>query len=482
MSRDLNYLKSLHRISVFDDSITFYDYVVVDRRTQRIAKSCTVDSLTGKLHDDKPLPAKYEIANHRYFWNGIPVRGSVTALSLFYFDKFDADAQAHRIASGERIFTDKQYKYYHIGREKLALAWADLRRTVKGGKWLHATVDPHYAAMSGEVDSGDVDGERVRTATFRAVHDPFVKRCIITTWEENRDRAGAVGTEMHMAIQLYYEKQFNRATTPGGQTKAFEQFLNFHKTWVRPRNLSVLRTELSMFDPYSQLNGTIDVIYKVDRQYGNGEPMDVVVADWKCTVDTRATSFNPQRPEFGNPPFSDWPLCKTSERWLQLMVYAKIFADNTGGRYRVISAHIVAFHDERERFSVQDVPLHEPGADTRIQIVFDEQNSAKRTALESEKIRLMAESDQLHEVSCFDVAAMTAELKRQQLYEVMAVTRRLLDVNVLLDALERATRAHNEAKSERHTKRRFADAVSADDDEEKSGPVDCDEISEEGNE
>lgn len=342
MSRAYPYLRGLHPIPVFDDHVVFFDYVVVDSISQR-ALTIGIDWETGRLlPDTPPLTSQQVVANHRYFYNSIPVRGSVTALQ--YFDKFDAVGNARRIATGSRIMEDREYKYYHFARGELCQQWPTLRLLEQRHRhllYMHA--DEHY------VDAELNNEEHVKRGNaFRAVADPFVEKAILASWEKNRDETAELGTAMHKSIQLYYENQAGDMRNPRFELPEFKQFLAYHRRRVEKRGLRILRTELSMFDPYSLLNGTIDAVYEVVKN-GEGapnEPIDVVLADWKRTKDVSATSF--RQNEFGKPPFEDWPACKTSERWLQLLTYAKILEDNTNGRYRVVGALIVALHPDIE--------------------------------------------------------------------------------------------------------------------------------------
>lgn len=433
MSRDCGYLRSLHPIQIFDDNVQFYDWIVVDRISQRIVPGVAIDHHTGALKEGAVLPAHCEIANHKYFLNGIPVRGSVTALSERYFAKFDADANATRIAYEQSRCLDdpKKYpKYFQFARKEIEEKWTDLREQSEHRVLLYKTPARHFEeALNEEWKNGD--RQLGMHLAFRSIHDPITKAAILLSWERNRDEAGERGTEMHLAIQLWYEKQFDKKTTPGANTKPFEQFLKFHKEWVVPRKLRMLRTELSMFDPYSQLNGTIDAVYVVDRKYAEGEPLDIVLADWKRTDNVKETYFSEKRPEYGFPPFADWPLCKTSERWLQLLIYTKIFTENTGGRYRVVSAHIVAFHDNLDEYSVQDVPVDDPTIPNRMNTVFEQQHVSKREALTEESAQLEKK------LASYDATTAKRIVK--------STRKRLRDVGKLLAILDKAAEAKEEA-------------------------------------
>lgn len=387
MSRVYQNLRSKNPIPEFDDNVQFFDYIVVNELTGRYEFGLPVNQQTGELLVPA-LPADCEIANHRYFYKNIPVRGSVTQMK--YFEKFDADFHSRRIAYGIDIFQKPGYKYHHTGRDVLAHQWPVLRAAASTDKHLlYENVDKHYD----EMDTWDADEENPRAAVFRKIHDPLVAEAIKKAWEKNRDDAGELGTAMHNSFQAYYEDPTIDLKEPRFQTPEFAQFLRFNERWVKKRGLKVFRTELSMIDTDSLICGTIDVLYEVEGARKPDEPIPIVLLDYKRTVDTSTTSFRGN--EFGNPPFEDWQACKTSERWLQLLVYKKIFEKNTGGRYRVVSAHIGVYHADRDEYEVTDVPFDkEPMKlyiDKRMDLVFAEQARFKLQELAEEKARLEAE-------------------------------------------------------------------------------------------
>jgi hypothetical protein len=270
------------------------------------------------------------------------------------------------------------------------------------------------------------------------VHDPFVQELIKASWDKTRDYAAENGTAMHNTIQAYYESAGGDLSHARFKTPEFAQFQRYQREWVAKRGLQIYRTELSMHDPYSQLCGTIDAVYELPQRSTSG-PIEVVLADWKRTTKLETTSFSGR--EYGHPPFDDWQACKTSERWLQLLTYAKMLEDNTNGRYRVVSAHIVAFHVEAPNYVVMDVPLKEdPKRDARMQTVFDEQHVAKLLELGTEQTRLLHEASELLALHQHSVLRASASFTPQQRHLVTATLLRVSDIEAQLELMTKASK------------------------------------------
>lgn len=449
MSRVFEHLRSKHPIPEFDDAVTFYDYVIVDKITRRADFSVPIDHLTGALPAGTVLPLNTEVGNHLYFINGRPVRGSATGAIAKFVDKFDADANSRRMVGEDRILHEVGYKYYRHSFYDLVQQWPALRAQSANQHLLYETAEEHYA----EIDSGAMASDKmaqVRYKEFRKLHDEVTRVYLVRAWEKNRDKAAVDGTDMHNTIQMYYENEYE-PEAERFQTPEFAQFLEYQKNWVTKKmHLRILRTELSMFDPYSQLCGSCDALYVThDTDLSGPGPYKVVLADWKRTVDISETSFKKNgAPQYCNEPFADWELCKTSERWIQLLMYAKMLEDNTGGRYRVVGAYIVAFHETMLEFSVQTVPPAELRNPARMRVVFDTLHEAKLAQLKEEKSQLIALTDALfakHEYVMSRLLENGEEHTR-----VTCAFARLFDLNALIGEMEMARKD----KSQHNAKKR----------------------------
>jgi len=367
----MNYLSDRHPVPEFED-VRLYD-------------ECTVDAISGRLATEDSTDTR--VVEHQYFKGLRPGKGSVTALG--FFTGFDGDAQSSRIAVEEnRMLCDDGYKYFQAARSDVIANWAELVENCEAEE-LSA---PERAQLI-EVGAkklyryAQLGKKEELVARFRLVRDPVAKQYLQDFWSNIGQVASAEGTKMHLAIEQYYNK-----CLPEGADKTVEmqQFARFRKEWVDKRRLRILRTELSMHDPYAQVFGTIDAVY-VHRDADLHEyPLDVVLVDWKRTQKNDDKAYRRKDEplgveHMGKPPFDDWENCTQTKRWMQLMVYAKILQDNTGGRYRVTGMYNVLFHEKADDYIVAEVP---PFDDQRIQEAFDIARSMKANDLVEQRRRL----------------------------------------------------------------------------------------------
>lgn len=444
MSRVFTHLSKKNPMPQFDEHVLFYDYVVIDKFSQRPVAGMPINHATGELDTETfpgfKLPWWAVLANHRYFVDGIAIHGSVTAME--YFPKFDSDAQSRRIAYDSGIFGGHKertkYKYYHFGKNALTAQWHALREASESKFLLYEDVEKHYDEADSYfgMPTGNDDEHDRRLGAFRDIHDPFVQKMIIKSWEDNRDEAGRLGTIMHNTNQYYYETPGCALDQSRFDTPEFKQFRRFNDEWVRPRGLVPFRTELSMSDrcpknrPPTFICGTIDIIWCFAKDDPNRRPRRLVAGDWKRTVDTATTSYYGD--EFGYAPFEDWQACKTSERWLQLGTYTKMAEDNSNGDVVFVSAHIIAFHETRGNYLIQDVPLRDesitPHFYERIGVVFSEQRLLRCDTLHAERLSILDEIEGLragHEKSLEETQRIC-----------MSRMLRLIDIKRLLIALQ----------------------------------------------
>jgi hypothetical protein len=443
MSRVFDYLSRKHPLPQFDTHVLFYDYVVIDKFSQRVVAGMPIDHSTGALDletfPEFKLPWWAVIANHRYFVDGIAIHGSVTAME--YFPKFDAEAQSRRIACEDGIFgghrDGTKYKYFHFGKDALKAAWQALREASEQKFLLYEDVEKHYDEADGYfgITTGDDEHDK-RLGAFRAIHDDFVRKAMVKSWEDNRDEAGRRGTMMHNTNQYYYETPGCSLDNSRFDTPEFKQFRRFNDEWVLKRGLAPYRTELSMCDRNPKgraptyICGTIDIIWYYVKDDPKRRPKRLVAGDWKRTVDTATKSFSGK--EFGYPPFQDWQACKTSERWLQLGTYTKIAEDNSHGDIFFESAYIVAFHEMNDDYITQPVPLHDEKVTARfaerMTVVFNEQRRLRCDTLHAERLSII---DELETVQNGGVSSLETTQRT-----CISKMLRLIDIRKLLIALQ----------------------------------------------
>jgi hypothetical protein len=461
MSSLYTHLSSKHPMPSFDDHVMFYDYTIIDKMSLRVARGMPIDHGTGVLDLETypafTLPWWASLVNHKYFVDGIAIHGSVTGMK--YFESFDSEAQSTRIACGDRIFTDSKYKYADFGRDALEANWDQLREASSQKHLLYENVERHY------------DEARVRSnqsnprhSAFRTIHDPFAKLAIQESWILNRDKAGAAGTAMHNTKQYYYETPGCDLSQSRFDTVEFRQFRRFHDQWVLKLGLVPFRTELSMCDrnPKGRLPtficGTIDILWKYAKDPPDKRPRRVVSGDWKRTVDVSTTSYDGKT--FGKYPFEDWHACKTSERWLQLMVYNKIAVDNSydDEELEVVSSHIIRFHEdmgedcEIDQF-IQTVPIKDVSVPGRMKCVFDEQREARCAALIEERWRIVDDLALQVRVPGGEAKEPFDNTNTHERRVFMSRTIRLIDIDKMLMAMGKIMIAKPEVEGEPGAKR-----------------------------
>lgn len=411
MSRVFKHLKSTARIVEFDDHVHFEDYVVVDKITKR-AEDFPINGNTGELLTDEELPDQFEIGNHRYFKDGRPVFGSVTAAAKKFFPGFDALGQSTRISQRNGILFDHTDKYYRVGHDQMCKQWPALRASVPDEELvLFQHANEHFEDLGRCNPRG--------FTLFRKLYMPVAQRALIKLWDDNRDQAGESGTAFHLLVQRFYENELDLAEA-ACDTVEFKQFLDFHEQWVQPRGLKMLLTEQSMFDEYTGLAGTIDAVFvepgqqKVLAELRSGAtkfsaPLRIVVADWKRS--DKIENFPTRPPRTGEPPFDDWPDGKVSERWYQLMAYSHVLETNTRGRFKVTSAHAICFHPKLKTYNVSDVPFADENARytplERMTRLFEYLREKKLADLTEERNKVLAEVNRCTDYSA--LALVTAD-------------------------------------------------------------------------
>lgn len=100
-------------------------------------------------------------------------------------------------------------------------------------------------------------------------------------WDKNRDEAALEGTNLHYAIECYY----NGAIAPASGI-AYAYFMNYVKTHAA--TFVPYRTEWMVYDEEVRIAGSIDMVY--EDPLGDGSLM---IYDWKRTKEIKKTDgFN----------------------------------------------------------------------------------------------------------------------------------------------------------------------------------------------
>ncbi len=218
-------------------------------------------------------------------------------------------------------------------------------------------------------------------------------------WDSNRDQAAAAGTEMHAAVELFYnraalidlgtQKQQNADNivlqiddaspssidaspspidapdapdapgTPGTypDTPEFRYFLNFARTFSGDgcggKTLRAYRTEWTVFHEEARISGSIDMVFEnMDPETGAPDGT-YSIYDWKrCKEITRHNAFNKWAVTPGLEHLPDtnyWHYC------LQLNVYKYILQEKYGKT--VTDLYLVCLHPDNSNRDYQRIKV-----------------------------------------------------------------------------------------------------------------------------
>ena len=336
MTENLDTLRLRNPMPVFDTRVVFREYAPI--RDGKLADDADVDPETGVVRG--VLPAGVEVRGHIYLLDSQVVTSpSMTGFLKTYFPStFDAEAEAQRISSSDRMLTDRAYDYYQRGREHVEAAWIALDYDIGELEWAYSTKP---------------NADDPRWKKFREVHDPIVKAVILKDWEDNGCLQSGLGKEMHRSIELFFNE--NVLSGPRFETKEYGYFCDFYKNWVLRKGLVMYRTELSLCDFEIRLCGMIDAMFVYKADVDSGKPLArCVLVDWKRAKDLQFKSYKRSPPTFAKAPFDHLQLCDGSKYYAQLNGYKYILQKYT--TFRVESMHIAVFHPTEATFRVHDVP------------------------------------------------------------------------------------------------------------------------------
>lgn len=179
-------------------------------------------------------------------------------------------------------------------------------------------------------------------------------------WDLNRDQAAAAGTEMHAAIELYYnrsEQQRDQVVDQVDQevddpdTPEFGYFTNFARTFGRM--LRPYRTEWTVFHEEARLSGSIDMVFE-NLDLATGKPTGTFsIYDWKrCKEITRNNAFNKWSTTPGLDHLPDtnyWHYC------MQLNLYKFILQEKYG--IKIVDMYLVCLHPDNANRDYQRIKV-----------------------------------------------------------------------------------------------------------------------------
>jgi ATP-dependent exoDNAse (exonuclease V) beta subunit len=150
------------------------------------------------------------------------------------------------------------------------------------------------------------------------------------SWDENAKNAAALGTQLHLSIEQFY----NDNPQPQDTTE-YEYFKQFQKDH---NNLIPFRTEWEIYDETLQLAGSIDMVFK-------DEDGNYHLYDWKRSKEIKENNSY----EEGHYPISHLPNANYWHYSIQLNIYKQILEKNYG--IKINDLYIVQFHPDQNEYN-----------------------------------------------------------------------------------------------------------------------------------
>lgn len=150
------------------------------------------------------------------------------------------------------------------------------------------------------------------------------------SWDENAKQAAQLGTNLHKAIEDFYNQNPTKQ-----DSKEYEYFNQFQKDH---NDLKPFRTEWEIYDTELELAGSIDMVF-IDKE-GNYH-----LYDWKRSKQIKENNSY----EEGHYPVSHLPNANYWHYSLQLNIYKKILEKNYG--IKINDLYIVQFHPDQDQYN-----------------------------------------------------------------------------------------------------------------------------------
>jgi hypothetical protein len=156
-------------------------------------------------------------------------------------------------------------------------------------------------------------------------------------WEDKRNKAASLGTQLHLDIEMYFEN----GTKPNNK-REFDHFLDFYNSHLS--HLKPYRTEWRIFDDLIYVAGTADMIFKKsDGTYA--------IYDWKRSERISMVGF---RNKMGNGVCATLHDCNYNHYCIQLNIYKKILEDHYSKP--VTEMYFVQLHPDQQKAVIFPVP------------------------------------------------------------------------------------------------------------------------------
>jgi ATP-dependent exoDNAse (exonuclease V) beta subunit len=160
----------------------------------------------------------------------------------------------------------------------------------------------------------------------------MTRTAIKEAWKANSLEASTLGTAMHANIERFYNGEEH--IKEGKEWELFEQFHADHK------HLKPYRTEMTIFDTYLKIAGSIDMLFH-DPAVENG----LIIMDWKRSKEVRTSNKWQKGTHPATVAVQD---CNYNHYSLQMGLYKAILQRNYG--FTITGMFIVVLHPNQEKY------------------------------------------------------------------------------------------------------------------------------------
>lgn len=157
-------------------------------------------------------------------------------------------------------------------------------------------------------------------------------------WDANRDASSSAGTLMHLAIEQFMNRAYDKIDPSIKASKEWKYFTNFWNDVSD--NLVPFRSEWNVWSEEYKLAGSIDMVFY------NKSTNSYVIYDWKRSKEIKTT--NPW--EQALDPISHLPSCNYWQYTLQLNAY-RWFLETYYG-LKISDMCIVVFHPDNNNYKL----------------------------------------------------------------------------------------------------------------------------------
>lgn len=237
----------------------------------------------------------------------------------------------------EIIFQEEQHKYLHSSDQ----------RELRSVTTLIASLFPQF------------DTDAVIKNMMASKNWPHSKYYGMTAeeikqgWKNNGEEASNAGTDLHRAIELYWNEQSSPNPLPlwlgqVQQSKEYGYFLKFVKIFSdKFPQYEPYRTEWRIRDLDRRLAGTIDMTF---RSKDNG---NIIIVDWKRSKEIKYVNPTDRFAEYGYGPVCTWTNCNANKYRLQLNIYKTMLEQCYD--MSVEAMYLVNMHQDREDLEIYTI-------------------------------------------------------------------------------------------------------------------------------